>query len=262
MKALNEKQEQERREFEAKQAREREEFEAEQELRAAIEAAGAPSPWLVHWRKLYGVDAAITYGERDGDQMRGPLSIEEAEAICEQLKPAAKVYARGRYRYFVPEHKEAEFLSAREQGGEEITELFGIMPWHININQWGTSCRYFTILAGRTVEVELKIAKGPRFGALVLAGNYHYYGGSPSNPVSHIDGRRIEHGRRNLDHSTLNVTNREGCYLGEFARPIMYAQGSRDNLGEARLYAYLGPDPDGLTVGDFLRALHDKEATQ
>jgi hypothetical protein len=246
--------------LEARQKKEAEDLAHEQALREALEAAGAPQPWIVHWRQLYGTQVAFGYGDHHSEE---PVTIERAVEICKALPPIGKNYARGRYQYFVAAPATAAFLEEKENAkgfsADEIREYFEVAPWHVRLNNWGTEVKYFTLIGGFIAEITLKVARGPRWGALSFSGHVKHWG--QCGPVKSIEGRQVYHDRVPMSGTTVPITDPEGKYLGEFNPPTIYAQGSPDSLGDAKLWAHLGADGQ-MTVADFLRALYEpREAT-
>lgn len=257
---LEARQAEERKELEAKHAKEAENLTREQDLRNALDEAGAPQPWICHWRQLYGIDVSFGYGDHHAEE---PVTIEQAAEICKALPPIPKNYARGRYHYLIPGIRTADFLLEKEEAkgmsSDDITEYFEVAPWHVRVNHWGTEVKYFTLIGELVAEVSLKVARSSYWGAFRFSGTVKHWG--QCGPVKSITGRRVTQDGRDMSFTTVDIQNEAGAYCGQFDRPIIYAQGTPDSLGDAKLWAHLSADNE-MTVTDFMRALFERREVE
>lgn len=194
-------------------------------------------------RVVPSLNGLVTPNRRHGFSNNAPTLIRNGigthgtmrkhAAIVETLPPIPKAYARDKSgRYFVPAELETWFC---ENQRYEITEFFEVYPWHIVLDHFGSEVKYFTRIGGEIAEVTLILSTGPYIGKVRLTGDFHYYG--RGDALAYIDRRRVEHAGTNLEHITLDIYQGDR-WAGQFERPIIYAQGSRDNLGTAELYAH------------------------
>jgi hypothetical protein len=209
-----------------------------------LQHMGAPVPKLIHVRNLYGIRYSWDYG--DHYSIGEHLTPEDCAVIVEKLPPVPLAYAKGNYHYFVPADIEEQFITERESdsGIGTIKEFFEIVPFWLKLDHFGSSIKYHAKVGDEYALISLNVSGGHRYQGAHIDGHVHHYG--QHGPVSHITDRRVVLPRVNIYHGDT--------WAGEFAKPIVYAQGSRDNWGHALVYAHLsnrGP----VTITDFIEAL-------
>lgn len=244
-------------ELKAKHAAEERNSENSNTIKLILEDAGVQQPRFIHWHSnegLYGVQCSLSFGDKHSHEV---LKDADCREIVKGIPPVGKAYAHGRYHYFAPLH-----LGESAIDEKDTLELYHeVCPFHVALDNWGVVIRYFTIIDEFVCEVSLHVSGSSMFKHLHFTGNYSYHGRNGDGPIRAITDRSVTIGKDNLSYVTRNITRPDGVVCGEFAPPIIYAQGSSESLGNAKLWAHLIPgSPCSITA--FLNAFNvvEKEA--